>query len=253
MRPIGLVLLLLFVSLAAPADGDQTACATSPEHNQWLKEVGAWSAARARQLRPRDRVSTHATRSGDVFVVPADVTNTPFRRPFDLEGRTLVFERQDSTGFAVRNIPLQWEGALGDRVTTGTSSDSYATVQLDFDFPFHGRSVRTIYITPLNGIFLAPPVASSLRQYGDVDLATEAQAVIAPLLSTRTSRLTTTPQVHVRKDGSSAAVTWTSGTAYSVRATLDRSGEIRFSYEHVGPSVAGAGIVITSGTEAWRG
>ena len=227
-------------------------CATSPELNEWLREAGVWSATRARHAAAKGLKESAATLRGDVFVLPADDTNAPFRRPFDLEGRTLVFDRQGTTGFALRNLPLEPQETDGTRLLLQTTDEPHATVDLDFDFPFFGRSVRTIYVSGNNGIFLSEPQRASMSQYGDADLAGQRQAVIAPLLTTRSSRLTPTPEVFVRQNGNSAVITWSAEGAYRVRATLSASGEIRFSYEQVGRAVAGAALLITSGEEAWR-
>ena len=227
-------------------------CATSPELNEWLREAGVWSAGRARHAAGKGLTQSAAALRGDVFVLPADDTNAPFRRPFDLEGRTLVFERTGTTGFAVRNLPLETEETAGTRLVLQGSSEPHARVELDFDFPFFNQSVRTIYVSGNNGIFLSEPQQALMGQYGDADLAGERQPVIAPLLTTRSSRLTPTPAVFAHQNGTSAVITWSAEGAYHVRATLSASGEIRFSYEHVGRAVAGAALLITSGDEAWR-
>ena len=211
-----------------------------------------WSAARARQAAAKGLTESAASLRGDVFVLPADDTNAPFRRPFDLEGRTLVFERQGTTGFAVRNLPLEAQETDGTRLVLQSTDEPHATVDLDFEFPFFGGSVKTIYVSGNNGIFLSEPQRASIGQYGDADLAGQRQAVIAPLLTTHPSHLGPTPQVFVRQNGNSAVITWSAEGAYRVRAALSASGEIRFSYEQVDRAVAGAAVLITSGEEAWR-
>lgn len=251
MRPQVPAFLLLFALTAVPLYPEELACGTSPEHNQWLRELGAWSAAKARAARPRDRAIANSTRDGDIVIVPADDTNAPFRRSFDLAGRTLVFEPQGASSFLVRNVPLEWNGGEGTLVPI-VAGENYGIVNLDFDFPFHGSSVRTLYVSAYNGIYFDQPGRTELRQYGDLNLATEQRAVIAPLLTTPRARLTTTPTIDVAKDATSAAITWTTPGAYSVRATLHASGEIRFSYLFVNRTVAASAVVITSGAEAWR-
>ena len=251
MRQARGFLLSLAMLSAVAVSGSEMDCATSPEHNAWLREVGAWSSARARDIASKGLPAATASRRGDVYLLPADVTNAPFRRPIDLEGRTVVFQRQGSNAFAMRNIALEWETSQGNRVSLSNNAESRAMVSLDFDFPFYGRTARTVYVTGHNAIFLDVPVASQLYQYGDADLAAERQAVIAPLLTTRSSRLTPVPEVYVRKEGDRAVVTWSSPDRYSVQATLHQSGEIRFSYQRVSGMAAGS-VVVTSGSESWR-
>ena len=233
------------------ASGSEMDCGTSAERSAWLREVGRWSSARARDIASKGLPMAAAARRGDVYLLPADVTNAPFRRPFDLEGRTLVFERQGTDAFAMRNVDLDWETSQGSRVTLSNNAESRAAISLDFDFPFYGRSVRTIHVTGYNALFLDVPQASQLYQYGDADLAAERQALIAPLLTTRLSRLAPVPEVYVRKDSDRVVVTWNSVDRYRVQATLHQSGEIRFSYQRV-TGMAAASVIVTSGSEPWR-
>ncbi|MGZ8868288.1 MAG: hypothetical protein ACXW2P_08090, partial [Thermoanaerobaculia bacterium] len=248
MRPLIAVLLVL----AVPVHAEEMECGTSPEHVRWVRELGAWSALKAESIYSKGLTAATATRRGEIFEIPADATNAPFRHPFDLEGRTLVFKRAGESAFSVSNIPIDWSEDRGDRVAVLNGESGHAVVTLGFDFPFFDRRVRTIYVTPNNGIFLDAPSATDLRQYGDLELAGESQAVIAPLLTTRTSRLTPLPEVYVRKDASSGSVTWTSPDRYTVRATLFPNGEIRFSYQDVTASPSAGSVLLTSGREEWR-
>ena len=245
------LLIAVLLLAAVPIQADEMECGTSPEHSQWVREAGIWSAMKAEAMLSKGATTAAATRRGDLFEVSADVTNTPFRNPFDLQGRTLIFERSGDTGFSATVAALDWDENRGSRVALGGESGQ-AAVTLNFDFPFFDRSVRTLFVTPNNGIYLEAPLPSELRQYGEAELIGERRAVIAPLLSTRSSRLTPVPEVYVRQDASSAAISWISPDRYSVRATLFPSGEIRFSYQSVTTLPSAGSVLITSGREAWR-
>lgn len=247
MRPLIAVLLVL----AFPVHAEEMECGTSPEHIQWVRELGTWSKLKAESAFGKGFPAATAARRGDLFEISADETNAPFRHPFDLQGRTLVFERVGENGFRAHNADLDWAGSQGTRIGISGES-SHAAVTLGFDFPFFDRTVRTLFVTPNNAIYLEAPTASELRQYGEAELAGDQKAVIAPLLTTRTSRLTPVPEVYVRKESDSVAVTWTSPDRYTLRATLYASGEIRFSYQNVNTTPSAGAVVITSGREAWR-
>ena len=250
---LAVVATLLLSTPVAAAAAEDFACGSSIETNALVREAAVWSAARAQAMASKGLATASAAERDGVFIVPADLTNSPFLNPFDLTGRTLIFQREGATRFAMRNNALEWDSNSGALVPLqGSTNEAHATVSLDFDFPFFDRTVRTVYVTGSNAIFLNPPVASELRQYGDAELATHPEAVIAPLMTTRASRLGSAAQVYVRKDGDTAAITWLASDRYMVRATLNRSGEIRFSYNNVDVPPAASAVVITSGTEAWR-
>jgi hypothetical protein len=244
-----LIAVLLVVTI--PVGAEEMECGTSPEHVQWVLELGTWSALKAEAMLSKGATTAAATRRGELFEVPADITNTPFRNPFDLQGRTLIFERVGGNGFRASTAALDWHEDNGTRVALGGES-GHAVVTLNFDFPFFDRNVRTVFVTPNNGIYLEPPMPAELRQYGEAELAGEQRAVIAPLLSTRSSRLTPVPEVFVRRDANSAAITWSSPDRYRIRATLFADGEIRFSYQSVTSAPSAGSVLITSGRETWR-
>lgn len=248
MRP----LIAVFLMLAVPVHAEEMECGTSPEHIQWVRELGTWSKLKAESAFGKGLPAAAASRRGDLYEIRADVTNAPFRHPFDLQGRTLVFERLGENGFRAHNTPLDWDEDRGTRVTFAGGESGHAVVMLGFDFPFFDRTVRTLFVTPNNAIYLEAPAASELRQYGEAELAGDQKGVIAPMLTTRTSRLTPVPEIYVRKDSSSAAITWISPDRYSIRATLYASGEIRFSYQNVSTTPSAGAVVVTSGREAWR-
>ena len=176
------LLIAVLLIVAIPVQAEEMECGTSPEHIQWVRELGTWSALKAEAMASKGATTAAATRRGDVFEVVADVTNTPFRNPFDLEGRTLIFERAGDDGFSARSTALDWHEERGTRLALGGES-GHAVVTLNFDFPFFDRSARTLYVTPNNGIYLEAPLPAELRQYGEAELAGEQRAVIAPLLS----------------------------------------------------------------------
>ena len=243
--------LALLVAVPALAQWEPLHCGTDGELNETVREMTAWSRARAQQLASKGLPATTASLQNNVVVIQADETNAPFRRPFDLHARTLIFT-PTGEGYAVRNTPLAYDTDRGNQLILVNAAEDYATVSLDFDFPFFGRNVRQLYVTNNMGIFLERPQPSPLRQYGDLDLALENRAVISPLLSTARSRLTTPPLVRARKSGDSVVITWTLEERYDVQAVLARSGEIRFAYRLVTQYPGAAAVVITSGTESWR-
>lgn len=249
MRSLIAVLLLI---LAVCIHGEELECGTSRDHIEWVRELGAWSQMKADAAFGKGLPAATATRRGDLFEISADPTNAPFRHPFDLQGRTLVFERLGENAFRASSTALDWDENRGTRVTFTGGETGHAQVTLGFDFPFFDRSVRTLFVTPNNAIFLEAPAASEVRQYGEAELAGERKGLIAPLLTTRTSRLTPVPEIYVRSDSSSAAITWTSPDRFSIRATLHANGEIRFSYQSVNTTPSAGAVVITSGREGWR-
>jgi hypothetical protein len=253
MKMTRTLFLALLVTVPIFAQDVETACATAPEMTQFTRELGAWSRARAQQIASKGLPQASAAVQDSIIVLPADETNTPFRRPFDLESRTLVFTPAGNAGFSVRNIPLSLQQDRGTDVTLSSSGEPNAKVVLDFAFPFYDRDVREIYVSAHNGIFLAPPTASALQQYADLDVVATREPVIAPLLSTSRSQFVSRPSVRVKKSADSVVITWSTAGRYEVQAVLARTGEIRFNYVQVTPTtVAASAIVITSGSESWR-
>ena len=244
---------VVVAAVAIPIAAEELPCGTSTETIELVRQAAAWSAAKAKTVAAKGLATASVAERDGMFVVPVDVTNAPYFNPFDLAGRTLVFERSGQARFAMRNEALDWNADAGAQVTLqGPIAEPYAPVTLDFDFPFFDRTARTIYVSGNNAIYFSAPAASELRQYGDVELATQHGAVIAPLLTSRSSRLGAPAQVYVRKDSNSAAITWSVSERYSVRATLFRSGEIRFAYKDVSVPPAASAVLLTSGNEAWR-
>src|SRR5215212_7313530 len=129
--------LLLLLAFAAPAFGaSHTECATGPATSERVRELDAWAAARERQLLAKGLPAANAVagRNG-VFVVEADELNAPFRRPFDLEGQTLLLQRRDSTTYTASVVPLAFDEDAGAQVALAGVTSS-AAVSLGFDFPF---------------------------------------------------------------------------------------------------------------------
>ncbi|HVS31778.1 MAG TPA: hypothetical protein VMS98_10010, partial [Thermoanaerobaculia bacterium] len=246
-----LIALTLFAPLPAAAQLEPLHCGTGHEVTETVREASAWSRARAEQLASKGLRPATAALQDNVVILPADETNAPFRRPFDLHGRTLIFT-PSGDGYAVRNTAIAYDTDRGSRLQLVDAAEDYATVTADFEFPFFGRVVRNLFVTNHSAIFLERPQPSSLRQYSDLDLAMESGGVISPLLSTGRSRLTARPVVMVRKSSDSVVITWTSEERYDVQAVLSKSGEIRFSYMLVTQYPTASAIVITSGLESWR-
>ncbi|HKO00198.1 MAG TPA: hypothetical protein VJ032_00810, partial [Thermoanaerobaculia bacterium] len=112
----------------------------------------------------------------------------------------------------------------------------------------------SLYVSEFNGIFLDEPAQyDDIGQFGDLELSTQPQAVIAPLLTTQESQFGQVPAIYVKETADSITVTWsTTGTrlTYDVQARLSKSGDIRFSYQ-TGSVISGA-VVVTSGHESFH-
>jgi hypothetical protein len=229
----------------------QLVCGTSPDMTERVQELGAWSAARARTMASKGVLAASAVRRDNVFLLPADETNAPFRRPFDLAGRTLQFTRAGSTGFSVANVPLAYNNDTGSTVSwSGTT----ASVDLGFHFPFFGTTIRNVVVSQMNAIFVETGAVQDIRQFGDVEIGTLRRRVIAPLLTTDDSSFGSPPILWIRKTSEAVTFTWrSSGNRLDIQAVLSRSGNIAFSYKAVTVQAVGAGaVLITSGTEPWR-
>ena len=112
------IVLLLVAALPLFAQHDDT-CGTTPELREFTREVAAWSTARARLAASKGLPQTTAALKDDVIYLSADDTNVPYRRPFDLAGRTLVFTPSGG-GFSVRNIPSTYDPNRGtEAILTG--------------------------------------------------------------------------------------------------------------------------------------
>ena len=243
--------LLLVAVFAMPAAAQRLNCGSSVEVTDRQRELGVWSEGRARVMAGKGSPAPAATIAGNVYLLPADETNSPFHRPFDLMGRSLFFTRTGPEGFRVRNAPLLWIEP-GNSAPLTVSTEQYAEIDLDFDFPLFDRSVRKLYASEHNGLFASRPAATPSGQLGDVEIAGIRQPLIAPLLSTDDTQFTRTPVIRVKKSADSAVITWSVLGQYSVQAVLRSNGDVIFSYEEVGQMVTTALVALTSGGEPWR-
>lgn len=218
-------------------------CGTSAENDAHLRELHEW-------LQPRARVAGNAgpasTLRDSVFFVGADESNAPYKRPVDLEQKSLVLTPADSESFRAQVTPLQWDADLGTRLDPLGDMRPWTLTK---PFTVLGRSVSRLYITDFNSIHLDIPRLSSTRQYADYELASFSQAVIAPMLLTN-SLLHGKPQIHARERDDALVVTWELPGIYRVQAVLFANGVIRFSYDRTG--MLAGGVVVTTGSESWR-
>lgn len=240
-------LLLVLLSFSAAAQ-PHLECATSPANNERVRELGAYSQTKTAQM--KRAAATSVEDRGGVFVLQADDATAPFRRPFDLAGKTLAFERRDAQTLAASVQPLAFDANIGSRVGITTENGATA-VDLDFDFPFYDKTVRHIWVSGFNAIYLADPAVSAIDQRGDLELATTREGVIAPFLTTMSTQGTGFAAVSVKQTADTATITWTRVNEYTMQATLSNSGAIRFSYPSM-ENVIGGSIVVTSGSEPWR-
>ncbi|MBV9497608.1 MAG: hypothetical protein JOZ54_25455 [Acidobacteria bacterium] len=237
-----LVALLLAASAFAETHPE---CASGPRTNEQVAELGAYARAKAAQ----SKVATALEERNGVFVLEADGGTAPFRRPFDLTGKSLLFARRDARTFAASVEPLTFDPALGDAQLIAPGSAT-TVVDLGFDFPFRDRTARRIWISGYNAIYFAEPSATVIDQRGDLELATTREAVIAPFLTTPETQGSILAAVRVKQTSESATITWSSA-GYTIQATLFRNGDVRFSYPSMASVISGS-IVIASGDEPWR-
>jgi len=243
--------LALIGAVAASPDDEPFACGSSPELTRWAEEFGSWSATRARLMASKGLPSATAQQRDNIYFLAADDVNAPFRRSFDLSGRTLNFTRRGAAGFSVANVPLAYLTDVGTVVSWG--GQDAAAVDLGFDFPFFGTSVRRVTASQFNAIFLDASPVPDLKQFGDAEIGAMRRPVIAPLLTTERSSFGLPPSLFVKKSSDSVLLTWRAGTRQEIQVILFRSGNITFSYKTVTPAAVAAGaLLITSGAEPWR-
>ena len=253
MRPV--LVAILFLLLELPASAQVPWCGTGGAASQRASAVGKWVAARdaARLGKGGDPI---ATVNDSIVVLQSDDRNTPFRRPFDLAGRSLVFMPSDG-GYRVSNVALVWDdGPSIPVVVQRTTYPAAALRELNFGFPFAGVHLAAIYIADDNALYIDLPKPGNVQgQYLDLDLATTRQQMISPLLMPQLAFGfdQPPPAIAMHQTATTATFTWTStGTRsrYDVQATLFADGTIRFSYRSAERVPAGA-IVIRSGAETW--
>src|SRR5688572_14052078 len=91
-------------------------CGTSVAQTKAVEDGGAWAHARAREISAKGMPMKTATLRDSIIIVPADDLNAPFRKPIDLEGRSLTFTRTGATGFRATAGPLSYDAAQGTRL-----------------------------------------------------------------------------------------------------------------------------------------
>jgi hypothetical protein len=193
-------------------------------------------------------------RNGVVLLPNADWIS-PFNRSFNLTGKSITFTRTGAGSFRSETGPLLFDDDRGPQLAIDRTTKQTA-IELGFDFPFFGDSVRRLYVSQFFALYLEPPPAPaplSLWQYGDADVLADARAVIAPLLTTTRGQGTFPPTlVYARQAEDRVVVTWAAASSgLAVQAVLFASGDIRFSYGNVAQTRGGA-VLITNGKEAWR-
>ena len=229
-------------------------CGTSPVQIRSVEDAAASSQVIAKAIASKGLSAKPAALRDGVVIVPADDTNSPWRRPADLSGRSLTFTRQGPRGFRASNIPLSYSDDRGSLLSLDSENEDeeYGKINLGFDFPFFDRTLSELFVTRHLALFVEEPLTSTpAKQFGDHDLALETRGVIAPLMTTTRSHLIGLPAIFVKRSDDRVTVTWTSPQA-DVQATLHRNGDIAFAYKNITPAIAASGVLITSGQESWR-
>jgi len=252
MRPLGPVAAVLLLSLTVPANAQYAGCATSTATIERAEQLDEWSQLRMQQLRGKGAVAPQSTVRGNVLMLQGDAFNNPFAHPPDLEGKTVVFTRKDAETFTGRTTSLAYDDAIGNVVDIAFDSASSKAVHLPFSFPFFDRTVSDVTINTRNAIVVDAPLDTpAAQQWGKLELATQRQPVIAPLMiATENSAV----KVYMRTTADMLLVTWSSprGTwLYNVQAKITADGTISFSYRSLAQAPAAA-VLVTSGNESWR-
>jgi hypothetical protein len=201
-------------------------CATGPENDRRVAALHA---------RPREKVRVAAnavaapTLHDGAIYLPANEEVVPGYRPFDLEGRSLVF-RPSGDRYVMSREPLQYV----EPVAAGHLVASSITADLGFTFSAFGRNVQRVYVSPFLGITFEEPRDEQAIGLSEVEALVRPTALISPLMQTMPS-LISLPVVHVDRTSSSVIVTWRSAGdeafGYDVQAELHEDGTIVFSYQ----------------------
>ncbi|HEV7923693.1 MAG TPA: hypothetical protein VGR02_23135 [Thermoanaerobaculia bacterium] len=235
--------LLLLLAVSTLAQGQVPPCATGAETSERVRELGAYSRAAARQ-RLGKGLSSVVEKDG-LYIVEADVTNAPYLHQVDLAGKTILLQRKDASTFRASIAPLDFDNIPG---AERTADAPYA---LPFDFPFFDKTVRQLTISSQHALYLATPRTTTIDQRNDADVVTSGEAIIAPFLTTPSLLNSRTPRVFVRELADTVTITWTIANVSEIQAVLFRGGDIRFSYRTL--TLPGGAVVVTSGSESWRG
>lgn len=246
--------LSLLVLLAVPAFADEPMCGNGPETDAMLQRMAARSAQRSRI--GADAVApTSILRDGTFYLEADSQTMSEYRR-LDLGGQSLVFEPRGATKFATRRTALQYTEPSGEPIAFSTAKEWFVKVDLTaFALPLFGKSVTTVYVTAYNGIHLSPPAAESeASQVDALEAAVQRQAVLSPLLMTKSKpKNLPHPDVYVNESANALVVTWRSTKGkyfgFDVQATLRADGSIVYSYKTL-RNIEWGTPILTSGFDA---
>lgn len=244
------------VSAGAFAQPAVPPCGTTDARMRQAEDLAAWSAARQRQMMSKGArpLGNPAVRD-NIVVLTADETDAPYRRPFNLEGRSLLFARKNSETFSRQTADLDYDDMTGATPKFATSG-GLASYTLPFAFPFFDGTVTDVSLSQGNAIIIGSAPVVPAEQFNDAELAGMKAAVIAPLWMTAAVVTgNNVPTMTVKTFGDRVSISWTidrAALSYDVQATLFSNGDIRFSYKRARAVPTGA-IVITSGNEPWRG
>lgn len=236
-------------------------CGTSSDTTERHRQLGDWVRARHRESsatrRPVPQNAETVRFENGIFVMATDEVVTPFDRPEDLEGSSLVFKRIDSERFLVQKVPLNYEEpAIVWRTFHGQEFD---TRQLPFPFPFFDKVYDTVYLSSARAVFFGPPPTVSFDQYDDSQAVLQRVPLLAPFLAAYNLGTAAFGGLVVYVDPSgttSATVTWRSTASPSdqdIQVTLYSNGDFRFSYRTIRPNSlpypASGAVLVTSGAE----
>ncbi|HEX8153606.1 MAG TPA: hypothetical protein VF698_10790, partial [Thermoanaerobaculia bacterium] len=251
LRPAHFLLSAIVVFSLSVAAEERFVCGTSPAEIARDEAQAQWSQARRlERLSAGEGGAAAITTRDNVVIVNADDVNAPFRRPFDLAGKSLTFT-PSGDGYSVTAGESQYDEARGALTSFGAERSIEYTLR-GFELPLFGANVKKLYISRNNAISLEPLPADSFPQYTDLELATQRKTIIAPLLTTSTIQ-PDAPTLWISETTDALLVTWRmarTNHTYDVQARLAKNGQIRFSYRTA--DVWSASVVMTSGNEAWR-
>jgi hypothetical protein len=231
---LALAAVVLFHAFLASAEVPM--CGTSAEleqrllaHRERLRQTGIALNAAPATVKLRD----------GAFYLEADAKIASGGSPFDLAGKSLVFEPRGPAAFAVRRVSSQFAAPgelLHDFGPKSGTPWHYVTWDLQsFAFPIFGRSITRLYLTAFNEIELDVPAEEGALTFDELEAAVHRNPVLSPLMITgRKPRQLAYPQLFVRETSSSLFVTWRSTAGetfgYDVQAELRRDGTVVYSY-----------------------
>lgn len=236
--PLLAVLSLSMLSVVMPVAAQELGCATGPENDERVRaiheRVRAQREVRAR-LEPAAVAPPPVVKQGAVYI-QADEEIVPGYRPFDLLGRSLVFEPRAGGKFAVQRTSLQYVEPAGAPVHDFQTGAKTFERAIAFSFPIFGRAVTRVYVTAFNAIQFDPPAGEpSAPQIDAIEGGLHRAAVLSPLLITKAKpgRLAY-PALYLDETPDALIVTWrsTAGSAfgYDVQAQLRRDGTVVYAY-----------------------